>query len=222
MSRKIKITLILLILSIAIFNKKIVSYYYLNKLSNWVERPLKTSKLDFTYSGNVEIKGLKIFNSEEDFYKYIFKAERIKLIFDTKSLFTNLVIVKKISILNPEFFLNIKINKDENKNNISYEDNIGLAKKLNENIPDKIWPKKNKDINFLILESEILGAEGNIKISSINEPETIKLSSMKFSSFGNDKNFRHYKDVLKSILYDLYARAKKQNLKQTIKKIYKF
>ena len=29
-----------------------------------------------------------------------------------------------------------------------YDDNIGLAKKLNEDLPDKIWPTKKRDINF--------------------------------------------------------------------------
>ena len=45
---------------------------------------------------------------------------------------------------------------------------------------------------------------------------------MKFSSFGNDKNYRHYKNVLNSILFDLYARTNEIKLKKLLKEIYKF
>ena len=45
---------------------------------------------------------------------------------------------------------------------------------------------------------------------------------MKFSSFGNEKNYRHYKDILKIILFDLYARTKEVKLKNILKEIYKF
>ena len=103
-----------------------------------------------------------------------------------------------------------------------YEDNIGLAKKINENIPDKIWPKKNKDVNFLIKKSNLYGSVGYIKVPQIFSPTEIKLSQMKFSSFGNDKNYRHYKDILNSILFDLYARTDEIELKQLLKEIYKF
>ena len=100
-------------------------------------------------------------------------------------------------------------------------DNIGLAKKINEKIPDKIWPKKNKDINFLIKKSNLYGSLGYIKVPQISKPSKIKLSEMKFTSFGNDKNYRHYKDILNSILFDLYARTDEIELKQLLKEIYK-
>ena len=32
---------------------------------------------------------------------------------------------------------------------------ILASQKINENIPDKIWPKKNKDVNFLIKKNQI-------------------------------------------------------------------
>tara|TARA_B100000767_G_C19283372_1_gene336359 strand:+ start:162 stop:440 length:279 start_codon:yes stop_codon:yes gene_type:complete len=86
----------------------------------------------------------------------------------------------------------------------------------------RFGPPKKKDINFLILESVLSGAKGNIKVSSISEPSEIILSKMKFSSFGNEKNYRHYKDILKIILFDLYARTKEVKLKNILKEIYKF
>jgi hypothetical protein len=219
-----RITIIALILvSILIFfNKKIVSYYYINKLSNWVERPVKIQKLNFDYSGYIKIENIRILNYEKNYYKNIFKAEKIEINFDISSIFSDLILIKSLDIYDPEFFLDIIIKKDNRNNKSIYEDNIGLAKKINENTPDKIWPKKNKDVNFLINKSNLYGAKGYIKIPQILNPSKVKLSQMKFSSFGNNKNYRHYKDVLKSILFDLYARTDEIELKQLLKEIYKF
>ena len=221
-----RITLIvLIIISILIFfNKKIVSYYYINKFSNWVERPVKINKLKFNYSGYVKIEDIEISNNNKNYFKNIFKAEKIEINFDMNSIFSDLIIIESLNLYDPEFFLDINIKKDlQNTDNKKiYEDNIGLAKKINENIPDKIWPKKNKDINFLIKKSNLYGSLGYIKVPQISNPSKIKLSQMKFSSFGNDKNYRHYKDILNSILFDLYARTDEIELKQLLKEIYRF
>ena len=82
--------------------------------------------------------------------------------------------------------------------------------------------KKNKDVNFLIKRSNLYGATGYIKVPQILNPSNVKLSQMKFSSFGNIKDYRHYKDVLNSILLDLYARTDEIELKKLLKKIYRF
>ena len=217
--------IVLIIISILIFlNKKIVSYYYTNKFSNWVERPVKIKKLNFNYSGYVKIEDIEILNNDKSYFKNIFKAKKIEVNFEMNSVFSDLIIIKSLEIYEPEFFLDINIKRDyQNTDNKKiYEDNIGLAKKINENIPDKIWPKKNKDINFLIKKSNLYGSLGYIKVPQISNPSKIKLSQMKFSSFGNDKNYRHYKDILNSILFDLYARIDEIELKQLLKEIYKF
>ena len=221
-----RITLIvLIIISILIFfNKKIVSYYYINKFSNWVERPVKINKLKFNYSGYVKIEDIEISNNNKNYFKNIFKAEKIEINFDMNSFFSDLILIKNLDIYDPEFFLDINIKKDNQNSDIKkfYEDNIGLAKKINENTPDKIWPKKNKDVNFLIKKSNLYGSLGYIKVPQISNPSKIKLSQMKFSFFGNDKNYRHYKDILNSILFDLYARTDEIELKQLLKEIYRF
>ena len=216
---------VLIIISILVFfNKKIVSYFFINKFSNWVERPVKIKKLNFNYSGYVKIEDIEISNNNKNYFKNIFKAEKIEINFDMNSIFSDLILIKSLDIYNPEFFLDIKIKKDNQNvdNKEIYEDNIGLAKKINENTPDKIWPKKNKDINFLIKKSNLYGSIGYIKVPQILNSSKIKLSQMKFSSFGNDKNYRHYKDILSSILFDLYARTHEIELKQLLKEIYKF
>ena len=217
--------LLLFLIILIIFNKKIVSYYFLKKFSSWVERPVLINEVNFDYSGNVQIKDIKILNLNEQYYENIFKAEKIEFIFDFKSLLTDLILIEKLNIINPEFFLDIKIlekNGNLNEKKTIFIDNIGLAEKLNEKKPDKIWPKKDKDINFIIISSVLTGAKGNVKVSSIPKPMSINMSKMKFNNFGNEKNYRHYKDILKIILFDLYARIENQEFKEILKKIYSF
>ena len=225
MSKFFKIFL-LLILIIFIFNKKIISYYYLKKFSSWVERPVEISHLNFKYSGLIEIEDIKILNSKENFYQNIFQAEKISLKIDIKSLISQLIIINNLDITNPEFYLDIKILEEKKRNTDNkktlYEDNLGLAQKLNEKTPDKIWPKKDKDVNFIIRKAVLSGASANIKVSSIPDPAKINLSEMMFSNFGNEKGYQHYKDILKIILFDLYARAENGRIKETLKKIYNF
>ena len=93
---------------------------------------------------------------------------------------------------------------------------------MNEKTPDKIWPKKDKDINFIIRKAVLSGATAGIKVSSITDLAKINFSEMMFSNFGNEKGYQHYKDILKIILFDLYARTENVRIKETLKKIYNF
>ena len=213
------------ILVILIFNKKIISYYYLKKFSSWVERPVEISHVNFKYSGLVEVEDIKILNSNENYYQNIFQAEKIIFNFDVKSIFSELIVINNLDIINPEFYLDIKILKKKesiNKKKDLYEDNLGLAQKLSEKTPDKIWPKKDKDVNFIIKKAILSGATASIKVSSILNPAEINLSQMVFTSFGNEEGHQHYKDILKIILFDLYARTEDEQMKETLKKIYNF
>ena len=222
--RSLKIFL-LFILVLLIFNKKIISYYYTKKFSSWVEKPVKIDRINFKYSGFVEIKDIRILDLNQNYYQNIFEAEKISLNFDVKSLTSNLIIVNNLDIKNAKFYLDIKIldekeNIDNKKN--TYQDNLGLAQKLNEKKPDKIWPKKDKDVNFLIKKAVLSGITANIKVSSISDSTKINLSKMTFSNFGNERGYQHYKDVLKIILFDVYGRTGNGRLKETLKKIYNF
>ena len=215
-----------LILVILIFNKKIISYYYVKKFSSWVERPVEISHLNFKYSGLIEVEDIRILNSNEGYYQNVFQAEKISFNIDVKSLFSQLIIINNLDITNPEFYLDVKI-LEKKKENIGkkkplYEDNLGLAKKLSEKTPDKIWPKKDKDINFIIKKSVLSGATANIKVSSILDPAKTNLSEMRFSNFGNERGYQHYKDILKIILFDLYASTENERIKETLKQVYNF
>ena len=61
-----------------------------------------------------------------------------------------------------------------------------------------------------------------VKISSIKDISTINLSSFEFSNIGNQKGLQHYKDVLRIIFLDIFAREKDFNKRKILKDAYKF
>ena len=229
MSKAIKIFILLIVVAL-VFNKQLITYYYSYKFSKWIERQFVVDKFYIDYPNSIVVSGIKIKNSNPFYYEYILESEKIALNFDLKSLlFSNLIIINNLIVENPKFFLEIvEINKNSSKNEdssitpITYDDNIGLAKKITENTPDKIWPEKKKDINFLILKTKISGAKAFIKISSLTTPTKIKLSDMYFNNIGNEKNYQHYKEVLRLILFDTIASTTDFELKKLLKKIYNY
>ena len=225
MFRKIINTILLIPISIYITSQNVI----FSETKDYIDEILAEKEDEFfiDYPNSIIVYGTKIKNSNFFYYENIFESEKITLSFDVKSLlFSNLIIINNLTIESPTFFLDIKeSNKDlaegEEPSKV-YDDNIGLAKKINENIPDKIWPPKKRDINFLILKAQITGAKAFIKVSSIERPTETKLSDMYFNKIGNEKNYQHYKEVLKLILFDIMARTTNFELKGLLKKIYKY
>ena len=218
----------IIILSVT-FHKKIVEKYVIYKLSNWVEKEISIDEFNFEYPNLIEIKKIKIINSNPTYYDNIFESELISINIDLKTyLFEKLVIVNHLKIDKPRFFLELIAKKTDTDSKIDvtekniFDDNIGVAKKINENLPDKIWPPKKRDINFLISKSSINNGTAYIRISSVKEPSKINLSSFEFSKIGNQKGFQHYKDVLKIILFDIFGRETDPIKKEILKEVYKF
>ena len=87
MSRS-NVIIIIIIFILICLNKKIISYYYTNKFSNWVERPIKVKKIYFNYSGYVNIEDIQILNYEKTYHQNIFKAKKIEINVDLDSIFS--------------------------------------------------------------------------------------------------------------------------------------
>ena len=223
------LSIFLIILSVILFfNKKLIETYSLYKFSNWVEKKVIFEEFKIDYPNTIIINNLKILNSNPIYYKTIFEAEILIVKFDIKSLlFSELVFIHDLKIQNPKFFLELlvkEIKSDEKAEviKIIYIDNIGLAKKINENLPEKIWPMKKKDINFIISKININNGKAFIKISSISKETETSMSNIQFMNVGNEKGYTHYKDTLKIMLFDIFARLKDPNLKKILKKVYNF
>ena len=217
MSKTIKI-FILLIVVVLVFNKQIISYALIYGFSKWTRHEITLDKLQINYIQSlITINGLRIKSPNEFYYDNIFESEKITLSYNPQSLLTNLITYNNLIIENPKFF--VELIEESPK---TYDDNISVAKKYIKNTPDKIWPDKDKkkDINFLILKTEIKGAKVSIKTSHLSTPTKIDLSDMYFNKIGNEKGYQHYKDVFKLIFFDMYARISDPKLKKLLKKTY--
>ena len=217
MSKTIKI-FILLIVVVLVFNKQIISYALIYGFSKWTRHEITLDKLQINYIQSlITINGLRIKSPNKFYYDNIFESEKITLGYNPQSLLTNLITYNNLIIENPKFF--VELIEESPK---VYDDNISVAKKYIKNTPDKIWPDKDKkkDINFLILKTEIKGAKVSIKTSHLSTPTKIDLSDMYFNKIGNEKGYQHYKDVFKLIFFDMYARISDPKLKKLLKKTY--
>ena len=217
MSKIIKI-FILLIVVVLVFNKQIISYALIYGFSKWTRHEITLDKLQINYIQSlITINGLRIKNPNKFYYDNIFESEKITLGYNPQSLLTNLITYNNLIIENPKFF--VELIEESPK---VYDDNISVAKKYIKNTPDKIWldKDKKKDINFLILKTEIKGAKVSIKTSHLSTPTKIDLSDMYFNKIGNEKGYQHYKDVFKLIFFDMYARISDPKLKKLLKKTY--
>ena len=140
-------TILSIIFLIIIFNNKLIEKYVVYKLSKWVEKDVIFEEFNFDYPNLIKIKGLEIINPDPVYYNNIFEANTISISINLKSyLFDKLVIVNELKIDNPSFYLELFVKKDlgESNEKIIFEDNIGIAKKISESSPDRIWPKKKK------------------------------------------------------------------------------
>ena len=160
--KKFSVILILIIANIIFFNKQLIKIYCSYKFSNWTEKKVVFDEFKVEYPNSIFINGLKIINSNKIYYDSIFEAEKIDINFNLKSLlFNELIIINYLNIEKPKFFLeviekNIKLEESAKNIEITYEDNIGLAKKINENTPDKVWPPQKKRHKFFNIKKQYI------------------------------------------------------------------
>ena len=128
-----------------------------------------------------------------------------------------MIIIDNLIFLNSKFFLEFDIN-----NNVINNDNLAEVEKLDINYKPKIYPIKERDINFMILKTVTNNSEVFIKTSNKPKGIKIKLSDMTFKKIGNMKEIQHYKQTFKLILGDLFFKIPDKNLKDLIKKTYNF
>ena len=214
-----KIIIISTIILIFLFHKVIISRIALSAFEKWMDKDIKIEKFDILYSKNeIILNDINVFNDETNFYEKVFSAKRIKVKFRPKSIFTDLIIIENLKILDPVININFKI-LDEKKEII--DDNIGILKNLDNKSNPKIYPKKIIDINFLVMKMKLDDFKINIYRSDIKKEINFNLSNINFAPFGNEKGYQHYKDIFKIILIDIVMKIPDIDLKQKILKKYK-
>ena len=214
------IAIIVLGFFLVIFNKAIFSQIIVFSISKWVEREIIVSKVDINYSKReIVFNFIEIRNKDNFYYKNIFEADKVKIQYNLRSIFTDLVKIDYLVFSNSRFFLEFENQKNTN---IISDDNIEVVKKLESNYMPPTYPIKKRDKNFLILETELKNSKVLIKTSSSPKKIEINLSDMNFSKVANKTEFQHYKEVFKIILTDIFFRIPDQNLKDLINKTYNF
>ena len=208
----------ILILSLVIFNKTIISQVIIFSISKLIDRNISIKNIDIDYSKKqIILNSVEVESTNKIYYKNIFEVDKIKIDYNFKSIFTDLIIFDQLIFYNSKIFLDIDINNDVISN-----DNFDEVKKLDTNYKPKIYPSKKKDINFLILKVKTNNTQGFIKTSNESNEIKINLSNMIFSKIGNDIDSQHYKQVFKLILVDFFLKVPGKDLKNLIKKTYKF
>ena len=195
------IIIFVLILPLLIFNKTIISQVIIFAIPKLIDRNISIKNIDIDYSKKIIIlNSVQAESTNRIYYKNFFEAEKVKIKYNFKSLFTNLIIIEHLIFYNAKIFLDIDINN----NKVIVDDSLQEVKKQEENYKPKIYPIKKKDINFLILKFQIFNTQGFIKSSNKLNEIKINLSNMSFNKIGNKNDFQHYKDVFRIILGDVF------------------
>ena len=106
-----------------------------------------------------------------------------------------------------------------------YDDNVEGVKKILKSEPYKIWPTKDRDINFLILKAKMNGAKVLIKTFFSPTPTNIDLSNIFSTRIGNGGeggDYIHHKTFLKNLLINTVAKIPDLKLKNFLEKIYNY
>ena len=207
----------ILIISLVFFNKTIISQLIIFSASKLIDRNISIENIDIDYSKKqLTLNSVEVKNTNKIYYKNIFEAERVKIKYDFKSFFTDLIIIDHLIFYNSKIFIDIDITNGEITN-----DNLDEVKKIEDNYKPKIYPIKKKDINFLILKLQTYNTQGFIKTSNKIDEIKINLSNVNFNKIGNKTGFQHYKEVFKIILLDAFLKVPGLSLKNLIKKTYK-
>ena len=143
--------------------------------------------------------------------------DKVKIQYDFNSLLSDLIIIEHLIFYDSKIFVDIDITNGEIIN-----DNLDEVKKNQNNYKPKIYPIKKKDVNFLILKLQTYNTQGFIRTSNKSNEIKINLSNISFNKIGNKAGFQHYKEVFKIALGDIFLKIPNKDLKNFIKKTYKF
>ena len=225
MKKKLLIFILAIIVLTFFYKKKIFEFIIIKKLSDWTEYRVNLNIAKFNFNpGYLEIINFRLINNDNFSSKNLFESELIKINFRTNTVFQNKVEIDNIFFLNPKLFFEIK-NNDTNKK-VKIIDNLKLVENLSKKKDSKMYPKKNKDKNFIIYNLSLNDAEVYLKYPENQKNYQIKLSDMSFRKVGNLKNTnlnnsQHFKDVLKIMLNDIYFRIPDEKFREFIKENYK-
>ena len=141
--KKIIVTFVI-ILSLVIFNKTIISQLIIFVIPKLTDRNISIETIDINYLKNqIILRSVEVENTNKIYYKNIFEVDKVKIQYDFNSLFSDLIISEHLFFYDSRVFVDIDITNNEITN-----DNLDEVKKNQDNYKPKIYPIKKKDINF--------------------------------------------------------------------------
>ena len=149
--------IILSIIFFFIFINQILKISLEKVFSKWLKRDVQILEIskDF-FNKRLILNDIVVKNiyGETD---YLFKSDLIIIDYTLDSLLQGILKINSLVIKNNHINIEVfKINEE------IYKDNIDIAEKITLNKPDKIWPKKMFDFNFVINLTEIINLKINI------------------------------------------------------------
>jgi len=208
--------IILLIIIFFIFVNQILKISLEKVFSKWLKRDVQILEIskDF-FNKRLILKNLSIKNIN-DINNHLFVSDIVIIEYDFKYILKGIILIEKLIV--EESNLNIELFKINEK---IYKDNIDIAEKITSNSPDKIWPKKLIDFNFVINLIEIINLNINISSDFSKSKHKSNFGKIELRNVGNDKSSEHYKDAFKKIMTFTVFNLKDSELKKKIKEIYK-
>ena len=141
------IAIFIIISSLVLFNKTIISQAIIFTLSKKIDRNIYIKNINIDYSKKkITLNSIEVESTNKIYYKNIFEAEKVEIEYDFKSLFTDLIIINHLIFYNSNIFVDIDMTNTKITN-----DNLEEVRKQEENYKPKIYPIKKKDTNFKIL-----------------------------------------------------------------------
>ena len=160
--KKIVYFFLITLIFIFIFNTKILNYFLEKKISNLGEYNItfNISKLDY-FNSELEIDRIEI-KKNKNLEINIFEANLIIIDFNYESLFSNLVILDNVAIIEPILYFEVK-DLDRVSNTKITIGNLDLSNNSPKDNSPKIYPPKKRDKNFLISNLLIKNSKAIIK-----------------------------------------------------------
>tara|TARA_B100000941_G_C28495018_1_gene550348 strand:+ start:1069 stop:1833 length:765 start_codon:yes stop_codon:yes gene_type:complete len=194
----------------------IVKNYIEKKGSKIVERKLSIGdfKINF-FKEEIILKNISIENNK-NFPGDLLKIDKVKILVNFKTLMSETVEANLVNINGVNFYYQVIIKNGQIIDNLSLINQALKKENQTKDKPDKIFPKKKKDKNFVIKKIVFLNSNAKVISEDLKINTNTKLSNMEFQNVGNSKNANHFKDIFAMILGNVISKVRNDILTQKI------
>ncbi len=208
-------------ISTEVFVDNLTKNYIEKKGSNIVERKLNIGDLKINFINEEIILENVTVQNNKNFPGDLLKVNKIRILIKANTLMGETVKAKVVEINGIDFYYQVLVKNGKVIDNLSLI-NQSLKETNNNNVEKKkIYPKKNKDKNFIIKKLIIKNSNANVISKELKINTKTKLSNMEFTNVGNSKGANHFKDVFAMILTNVMGKVENDIIIQKIQQKFK-